>query len=627
MLNSTSSKREAKSYLSKFSSPSKERRSTKEVRTAPVFQHTEERRHGVNLGSLFLPARAVDENPVFTQTALAEIFVSPAAGPLHVALVHIRSTNRIDEETLQGIGRTLSQLTTLGLSCVVVVEHQDGGRTTPPDKKGLPWRDQALVQADRMVAAIDLYSGHGARRLESVVGVASTEGQTSHSIKLRGRARIVHRGLLLTPLRRGIIPVIAPIGYTISEQKATCVEASEVVLALAREFAGITQYPNSVEDPLEAAERVKIAQKEISLDRVIVLDRHGGIPSMDQSQRPHVFINLEQEYDEICNELRNHISPEPSLRLNEQEITGTGSSKPEDISLATVLENIELIKNTLGILPPSSSAILITPEEASNPTHRPTSFTPRVGTRSQRNTLIHNLLTDKPIFSSSLPQTRLSTPTSLPHEAPCPPTLFKRGMPVTIIPSSQEKPWEPPCSTFQPLQLSDPRIDLPRLVHLIEDSFGRKLDVQHYLARLSTSLAGIIIAGEYEGAAILTWESPPSPDPASPAPAPRLVPYLDKFAVLQRSQGSGGVADIVFSAMVRQCFPKGVVWRSRRGNPVNKWYFERAKGMWKIPTEQGEGWTMFWTTEGVGGGQLFMDYARVCSAVGTSWADGKGRLD
>ena len=625
MLNSTSSKREAKSYLSKFRSPSKKRRSAEDIRTAPALQHTEELCHGVNLGSLFLPT-IVDESPIFTQTDLAETFVSPAAGPLHVALVYIRSTDRIEEDTLQGIGRTLSQLTTLGLSCVVVVEHQDGGRTAI-EKQGLAWRDQALTQADRIVAAIDLHSGHGARRLESVVGVTSTEGLTNHSIKVRGRARIIHRSLLLAPLRRGIIPVIPPIGYTINGQKTTHVEANEIVLALTREFAGITQYQNSTEDPLQAAEKVKIAQKEISLDRVIVLDRHGGIPSMDQSQRPHVFINLEQEYGEICNELESNISPNSLSRLDEQDVIMTAASNLEATSLAAALENIQLIKNTLGILPPSSSAILITPQEASNPTHRPTSFTPGVGTRSQRNTLIHNLLTDKPIFSSSLPQNRLSAPTSLPHEAPCPPTFFKRGMPVTIIPNPQGKPWEQPSSTTKPLQLSDPRIDLPRLVHLIEDSFGRKLDVQHYLARLSTSLAGIIIAGEYEGAAILTWETPPSPDPPSPSPSPRLVPYLDKFAVLQRSQGSGGVADIVFSAMVRQCFPNGVVWRSRKGNPVNKWYFERAKGMWKIPTDQGEGWTMFWTTDGVGSGELFMDYARVCSGVGTSWADGKARLD
>ena len=86
------------------------------------------------------------------------------------------------------------------------------------------------------------------------------------------------------------------------------------------------------------------------------------------------------------------------------------------------------------------------------------------------------------------------------------------------------------------------------------------------------------------------------------------------------------MADIVFNAMVRGCFPNGVCWRSRRDNPVNKWYFERARGTWKIPDTN---WTMFWTTEGVevGGGQRFMDYEAVCRGVEPSWADKKRVAD
>jgi amino-acid N-acetyltransferase len=158
-------------------------------------------------------------------------------------------------------------------------------------------------------------------------------------------------------------------------------------------------------------------------------------------------------------------------------------------------------------------------------------------------------------------------------------------------------------------------------VHLIEDSFSRQLDVPHYISRIESSLAGIIIAGGYEGGAILTWENPPH---KSPLTAPK-VPYLDKFAVLKRSQGAGGVADIVFNAMVRNCFPDGVCWRSRTDNPVNKWYFERAKGTWKIP---GSNWTMFWTTEGVEkGDDTFLDYEAVCRSVVPSWADKKAVVD
>jgi amino-acid N-acetyltransferase len=162
-------------------------------------------------------------------------------------------------------------------------------------------------------------------------------------------------------------------------------------------------------------------------------------------------------------------------------------------------------------------------------------------------------------------------------------------------------------------------VDLPRLVYLIEDSFNRKLDVNHYLNRVEKSLAGIIIAGEYEGGAILTWERPFGMDEETAYKSGRLVPYLDKFAVLKKSQGAGGVADIVFNAMVRDCFPEGVCWRSRKNNPVNKWYFERSRGTMKLP---GSDWSMFWTTAGVTlKGETLRDYEDVCRNILPSWAD------
>ncbi|KAI5283584.1 Amino-acid acetyltransferase, mitochondrial, partial [Ascosphaera acerosa] len=161
--------------------------------------------------------------------------------------------------------------------------------------------------------------------------------------------------------------------------------------------------------------------------------------------------------------------------------------------------------------------------------------------------------------------------------------------------------------------------------YLIEDSFGRKLDLAHYLARIGDRLAGVIIAGEYEGGAVLTWELPPGvPDDGSAASVARMVPYLDKFAVLRRCQGAGGVADVVFNAMVRGCFPHGVCWRSRMDNPVNKWYFERSRGTWKLP---GTNWAMFWTTPQVPlDERRFQDYEAVCRKIEPSWADGKPDL-
>jgi amino-acid N-acetyltransferase len=273
------------------------------------------------------------------------------------------------------------------------------------------------------------------------------------------------------------------------------------------------------------------------------------------------------------------------------------------------------------MLPAASSALIITPEEAASSSLSRTAdeSTIGAGTRRQKNTLIHNLLTNKPVVSSSLPAARMrSSSGEVPPFESSRATLVKRGMPLTIIPAADKGlGWQAPSDGRTSLSLeNDPRVDLPRLVHLINDSFRRKLDVRHYLDRIQNRIAGLIIAGEYEGGAILTWEMPPgTKDPT------RLVPYLDKFAVLSSSQGSSGVADIVFQSMVRTCFPQGVCWRSRKDNPVNKWYFERSDGTWQIP---GTNWTMFWTGGGVvEDEQRWRDYVGVCRDVQPSWADGK----
>ena len=302
--------------------------------------------------------------------------------------------------------------------------------------------------------------------------------------------------------------------------------------------------------------------------------------------------------------------------------------KPENLHH---LQNLELVRSVLSMLPPSSSALLTTPDEAANAGKETPFRAGGVGTRRHRNPLIHNLLTDKPVFSSSLPVGRLGQTKSSMGDDPStlatsitPTTFAKHGMHITIFPDPKISPWEPPIPGKQHMKLTDAHIDLPRLVHLIDDSFGRTLDIKEYLKRVNGRIAGVIIAGEYEGGALLTWETPPGvPDDGSPESRARMVPYLDKFAVLKRSQGSGGVADALFTAMVRDCFPNGVVWRSRSTNVVNKWYFERSRGTWKLSNT---GWTMFWTTPDMDR-QTFLDYEAVCRGIEPSWADGKSRLD
>ncbi|OBT45659.1 hypothetical protein VE00_03520 [Pseudogymnoascus sp. WSF 3629] len=664
ILGSTTTKRDTRAYVKHFAPPkeSSQKAEPSSSRTTKKLAGSPRSHGGVNLGS-FYGSRAVENSPRFVQEPYTDFTSRLQNGPQHVALVKIRAPQEMSDGNLHGVARILSQLAKLGMISTVVVDcgvpsNGDNGRTDPN------WKALVMTQVDRIVDAIDAQSVPGARKEDNIIGVLEKDLPHQPLSDFGGRTHIRYRKLLMTPLLRGIIPVVACIGYTDVSQQAVPVKADDVVLALTREFAGFgfNGLPAPDEDPNDTAEKIRSLRSQVLLDRLIIIDPLGGIPSSQRPNGYHVFLNMEQEYEVVKKDLLSAHglqSTQNSDTSKSSQVTDLGKSNPfsqfvetefgaptpspealatsdlsQGLSSASTihLNNLELVRKVLSILPPTSSALLTTPTEAANSGNRSSSptLTTGVGTRSHRNPLIHNLLTDKPVFSSSLPPSRLgpTNPTSSSTPTPataCHTTFAKRGMPVTIFPDPQTHPWRPPSPNNPGLSLRDARIDLPRLVHLINDSFDRQLDVPAYLERVDRRIAGVIIAGEYEGGALLTWELPPGIDPNSPEAEGRWVPYLDKLAVLKRSQGSGGVADVVFKAMVRDCFPEGLCWRSRSSNPVNKWYFERSRGTWRLP---GSGWTMFWTTEGVeGGGGLFEDYRGVCESIQPTWMDKKGVLD
>lgn len=581
----------------------------------PPKERSVAKRTGVNLGTFYSP-RAIESSPVFAQEEPTLAAIAKDVEMIHVALVKLKSPQDLDDTTLSGIGRTLSSLTRLGMSCCIVLDT--GITATEPN-----WRHKMLRQSERVADAVDRHAGRGSRRIEDILSI------TPDGIKVQWRK------LLVNPLRLHHPVILNAVAYTEATQTATPVDADEVMITLTKELAGLGHQPDPDADPHKTAETIRTQQKEVSLDRLIVLDPLGGIPKIQSLGGAHVFINMEQEYNDLKQELTGAAPSVDTKPAVGEKIEVTASITPD--VMARHLKNLELTRDTLAFLPPTSTALITTPQEAANSARVGAGIAPgsSVATRRQRNPLIHNLLTDKPAHSSSLPLGRLGATPGQSNLHPVdfaiapsivPSTMVKRGMPLSVFPNPRIQKWLPPSPTSPRINLSDPSIDLARLVHLIEDSFGRPLDVEHYLARVHDRIAGLIIAGEYEGGAILTWELPPSvPDDGSPESQARMVPYLDKFAVLRRSQGSGGVADAVFNAMVRSCFPDGVCWRSRRDNPVNKWYFERSRGTWKVP---GSNWTMFWTTEGLLEGgplgeQRFKDYEEVCRSVLPSWADGK----
>ncbi|KAF2403324.1 N-acetylglutamate synthase [Trichodelitschia bisporula] len=568
VLSTTATKRDAQTYLKRF-------KQDKGKKPAPIKQPEVARDHdwrlyksGVNLGGLYGTIKSIEDSPVFTHQPLPDLLVPRTTEPLHVAIVKIREPQSLNDETLSGVGLTLAQLARLGLLSVVVVD--DDPPTPPPSTPPLTpeWRDSVMTQSARIANAIQQHRHVQASIVSQALTITPISNAIPSNIKVNTGVDAHLHKLFLSPLSHGRVLVIPPLAYSPTSQVQR-VSADDVVLALTRLFAGL--------NPIDAD------LPPTSLDRIIVLDPLGGIPAPRRPDGAHIFINLEQEYGETREDMQN-----------------TGNDR--------ALQNLDLIRHALALVPPTCSALLTTPAEAaSSALVAPQVPETGVRTRPKRNPLLHNLLTDRPVISSSLPVGRLA-----PAGSSTPATFFKRGMPLTVIPDPRTEPWLPPGPGGSPLRLeSDPRIDFARLRHLIEDSFGRPLDAAHYLSRIQGRVAGIIVAGEYEGGAILTWEDPGQGRPA--------VPYLDKFAVLRRAQGSGGVADVVFNAMVRTCLPGGVVWRSRVDNPVNKWYFERAGGTWRIP---GGKWTMFWTGDEIEGEvERWADYVAVCGGIEPSWLD------
>ncbi|PYI08085.1 mitochondrial amino-acid acetyltransferase [Aspergillus sclerotiicarbonarius CBS 121057] len=608
LLNSASTKREAKSYLARLKAQHQEK-----PQLQPTAKQTEvpvpPSSSGLNSRSFYGASRSVYDSPVFRHDS------TPTPPPpqdvserLHLALVKITTPQLLDDPTISGVAKTLSQLNRLGMACCVMVDPGTADNTNE-------LRKVAAEQADRISTAVDAQPDSKSAHIDSVLSISSVNPVTP---------KVLSRKALLGPLRDGQIVVVAPIAYTEDIPRAVTVSANDAILALTKELAGLATVPDPDEDPLLTAQRITSLQKEISLDRVILLDPLGGIPAFSGPQTSHVFINMEQEYGDIENELLRVSQSAASAKSN---LPDEGLPVPPSV-VEGHLDNLRLSQAALAMLPSASSGIITSPLEVASSAQSPeSSDVSAVGTRRQRNPLIHNLLTDKPLLSSSLPLSRRAAingrrDSITAHGSHT--TFVKRGMPLTIIPNPWVSAWT--AQNRPRLGLDNPSIDLPRLVHLIEDSFNRKLDVQDYLDRVNGRLAGLIIAGEYEGGAILTWELPPGvEDDGSEASQARMVPYLDKFAVLKRSQGAGGVADIVFNAMVRSCFPNGVCWRSRKDNPVNKWYFERSEGTWKLSDTN---WTMFWTTPGLTeDAQKFRDYEGVCRSIQPSWADDTGVVD
>ncbi|KAF9015534.1 mitochondrial amino-acid acetyltransferase [Cyathus striatus] len=448
-------------------------------------------------------------NPVYRRTALVKI-----QGPF-------------TDVQLDSITKGMVYLGKLGLVSVIVVENDELPRGE---------QDERSAIVDETMRVVTSLEKHGARARPVVgpvvrLGPKPDEDLLPNSDFTPPEAHTIPSDLvpIRSALHAGEIPVIAPFALD-SFCRSVRIDANDVIAGLARGMVEASAVDKSAQLKADSDDDVDLTPL-----RLMVIDRHGGVPSYARSGYPHLLINLTSEH--------RHIRQTFDERWR--------------YTHPTALSNLNLARTCLSYMPPTSSAIMVSHKSPSS--------------------LIANLVTNKPAVSSSLPHALLQGNRKLtPHT----PTLLRRGLPIQVIRSTAE-------------------IDHKKLNYLLEQSFGRTLDEDAFYKRLEKTLDFVIVAGDYAGAAIVTCEpSRTSEAPITYLDKFAVLPSHQGdgtvdflwVALHDESYGLGHP----FSANPnggRGGMGEGydLVWRSRSNNPVNKWYFERSSGHLRMGS-----WVLFW---------------------------------
>jgi amino-acid N-acetyltransferase len=451
--------------------------------------------------------------------------------PVHHNTALVKIQGPFTDRQLTSIAEGMVYLRKLGLVSIIVMDSEE-------------WATEALKADDEGRSKVREAMVQATMRFAELLedrGCAArplTEGV----VRVRRDGSVEHDTLdaIRSAVLHDEMPVISPVA--VDEALRLCaVNANDAIKALAVGLCRHTSVEKAVAIDKEADPATKSGKREIDLTpvRLMIINREGGVPSHARGGDPHLSINLQSEYEYIK------------------------STFVWSTTHPTALSNLDLARSCLSTMPRSSSAVVVS--------HR----SPKA--------LIANLITNRPAHSPSLHHSLLPH-NNIQHT----PSIVRYGLPIRVIRDFSQ-------------------LSLPDLTRLLEASFGKKLDERSYYARLERSLDFAIIAGDYEGAAIVTDEGRGAAEGGGP------IAYLDKFSVLPSLQGDGTV-DFLWGALRDESFGLGLldslnnnggregrgegrdlVWRSRRDNPVNKWYFERSNGFARI--EMGTGGAeglMFW---------------------------------
>ncbi|KAJ2375048.1 Amino-acid acetyltransferase, mitochondrial [Coemansia sp. RSA 2607] len=478
-----------------------------------------------------------------------------------------------DELACRRTGKLLAQIQRLGVSPVVLLCS-----ATATDTASNGYRD-IIRGVHRLADAIEREGGR-ARPINE--GVFYTNPYSASQAA-------VDAELIGSAIAQRQIPIISPLVASAALQVLVLgIESAAPALAQALALSTSTQRPMAGSG----------GAFSLLLARLIMLGSTDGISATDGTF--HRFVNMQEDYDEILQACRQ-------------------------------TETLRLMRTCLGILPPTAAGIV-------------------ASVHSDPSLVMKGLISERPVSTQHQGATQHVRKEESDSERRCA-QLSRQGVPdyrpLTSYPFARvgnndaanpawssggsQKAAVSANTTEPPTQFTLLRhgfsiqrhttldtCNLPRLRALLESSFKRTLNGGHYfdrLRRLSTDGGiEIIVAGDYQGAVIVTHERVPSDGQSKVA----LLPYLDKFAVLPSVQGTG-MADILWAQLRRAC-PK-CMWRSRNDNGVNKWYFDRSTGHSRAPPlkpgEKGSRWVFFWYQGTSKSGHVF-DAAQVQAGIGVA---------
>lgn len=550
-----------------------------------------------------------------------------------VIIIKLVIRKDFEEETLESVASALSHAMLLGIRSVVIMDFLDTSTERTTRSSFHTSQNILAKQVSRLTRAISRKQTCESIFLNDAFDIQDDDLQYPAAAQKRGKLIVRRSALIKFSLKNGKICIIGPTAFSSSSMEIRQISADDAMIAVSHDLSDMCMDNSQLDSKEHYNERNEQDRhnehEQYSVERIILIDPLGGIPIPRDASSADEFINLEEEYDDIISTLKERRLNDSNSIDNGNNVNNNTMKSRSRINYSKTkicqhIRNLELVRNILNTLSSASSALIASPTIVS------TAFSKSLLQENMPNenyggtTLIHNFLTNKPPLPVDMPFSDLvgheisegdETVNYSKHSS-----FIRCGTSLRIFPRPKTQHWSFMLTSSSRLSPMPSIVNMEQVRILLENSFGRSLDVSEYFRRLQHNLAGIVVAGNYSGCAILTWERVEKSRygrlvnlKASNKP----VPYLDKFAVAKHCQGESGLASVIFSAIQKEIFGCGFVWRSRKSNVVNKWYFGRSVGTWKLPKSE---WTMFWTTSDVERSAFdWQSYVDVCSQTKSSW--------